>query len=204
MSWWRSSKSNRLDEPGRPHARRRTLARAKNARRLDEFGERVGGPARPDDPAVVLLRLAWRYRHELGPFYVLLVLATIAGIGNMYAPALRLLALPLSAAVTAALWRWKTDRTVERAYVLAIGVAATLWTMVAWWASSGHDWLVVIGLAGAVAAGIPHWLHYRPRGKVTVRRGAARAIRRELRKIVKGLAGADRIHEARGLAHPAR
>ncbi len=152
---------------------------------MDEFGEPVGGPARPDDPAVLLLRFAWRYRRELGPFYVLLALTTIAGIGNMYAPALWLLALPLGASVTAALLRWKTDRRVERAYVLAIGGAGTLWAMLAWWASPGHNWLAVTGLAGAVIGGIPHWLHYRRRGHVTVRRGAPRAIQREMRKIVK-------------------
>jgi S-DNA-T family DNA segregation ATPase FtsK/SpoIIIE len=135
---------------------------------------------------VVLMRVAWRYRRELGPFYVLLALTTIAGIGNVYAPSLWLLALPLGAAVTAALWRWRTDRTAERVYVLAVGAAATLWTTLAWWASPGHDWLALGGLAGAVAGGVPHWLHYRRRGNVTVRRGASRAIRREMRRIVKG------------------
>jgi len=134
---------------------------------------------------VVLLRFAWRYRHELGPFYVVLALATVAGIGHEYAPALWLAALPLGGAVTAALCYWRTDRTVERIYVAAVGAAATLWTMAAWWASPGHDWLVLPALAGAVAAGVPHWWHYRRRGKITVRRGAPRAIRRELRRIVK-------------------
>jgi DNA segregation ATPase FtsK/SpoIIIE, S-DNA-T family len=185
VSWWRSSKSSRLDDRGRPNARRRALARARNARLLDEFGEPVGGPARPDDPAVVLMRFAWRWRRELGPFYVLLALTTIAGIGNLYAPSLWPLALPLGAAVTAALWRWKTDRQTERAYVLAVGAAGTLWAMLAWWASPGHGWFAVTGLAGAVAGGIPHWLHYRWRGNVTAKRGASRAIRRETRRVVK-------------------
>ncbi len=185
MRWWRSSKSSRLDDRGRPYARRRALARARVARPVGEFGELVGGPARPDDPAVVLLRFAWRYRRELGPFYVLLALTTVAGGGNEYAPALWLLAVPLGVAVTVALWRWKTDRPAERAYVVAIGGAATLWTMAAWRASPGHDWLVVTGLAGAIAAGIPYWWHYRRRAKVTVRRSASRATRRELRKVVK-------------------
>ena len=163
MSWWRSSKSSRLDGSGRPNARRRACA----ARRpiLDEFGEPATGPARPDDPAVVLLRFAWRYRHELGPFYVVLALATVAGIGNEFAPALWPAALPLGGAITAALLYWRTDRTVERVYVVAVGGAATLWTMAAWWASPGHDWLVLPALAGAVAAGVPHWWHYRRRGQ---------------------------------------
>jgi S-DNA-T family DNA segregation ATPase FtsK/SpoIIIE len=165
--------------------RRRALGRARIVHLVDEFGEPVGWPARPDDSAVVLLRLAWRFRHGLGPFYVLLALTTIAGIGNLYAPSLWPLAVPLGAAVTAALWRWKTNRTAERAYVLAVGAAGTLWTMLAWWASPGHDWLAVTGLAGAVAGGLPHWFHYRWRGKVAVKRGTPRTIRREMRKVVK-------------------
>jgi S-DNA-T family DNA segregation ATPase FtsK/SpoIIIE len=183
MDWWRSSKSNRPDVSGRPYTRRR--ARAGWGRPVDMFGEPIRGSARPDDPAVVLLRWAWRYRHELGPFYVLLGLAIIAGIGNDYAPAWWLLTLPLGGVVTAALLRWRSDREAERLYILAIGGASTLWTMVAWWASPGHDWLVLAGLAGAVAGGVPHWWHYRRRGKVTTRRGVSRKARRELRRIVK-------------------
>ena len=38
---------------------------------------------------------------------------------------------------------------------------------------------------GAVAAGTPRWWHYRRRSKLTVRRGAPRRARRELRRIVK-------------------
>jgi DNA segregation ATPase FtsK/SpoIIIE, S-DNA-T family len=143
------------------------------------------GPARPHDPTVVMFRLGWRYRRELGPFYVVAGLAIVAGLGNDYAPAWWPVALPLGAVVTAALWRWRADRQVERVYLLAVGGAATLWTMAAWWASLGHDWLVLTALAGAVAAGIPHWWHYRWRGNVKIRRGVPRRARRELRRIVK-------------------
>jgi S-DNA-T family DNA segregation ATPase FtsK/SpoIIIE len=134
---------------------------------------------------MVLARLGWRYRRELGPFYVVLGLTIVAGIGNDYAPIWWPVALPLGGAITAALWRWKADRQSERVYLLAVGTAATLWTTVAWWASPGHDWLVLSGLAGAVAGGVPHWWHYRWRGNVKFRRGVPRRARRELRRIVK-------------------
>jgi DNA segregation ATPase FtsK/SpoIIIE, S-DNA-T family len=91
----------------------------------------------------------------------------------------------MGGAATAAVWRWKADRQSERMYVLAVGTASTLWTMAAWWASPGHDWLFWSALAGAVGAGVPRWWHYRRRSKVTVRRGAPRGARRELRRIVK-------------------
>jgi S-DNA-T family DNA segregation ATPase FtsK/SpoIIIE len=134
---------------------------------------------------MIVLRWAWRYRNELAPFYAVIGLAIVAGIGNEYAPAWWPVALPLGGAVTAAVWRWRADRQWERAYVLAVGAAATLWTTAAWWASPGHDWLFWSALVGAVAAGIPRWWHYRRRGKVAVRRGAPRGARRELRRIVK-------------------
>ena len=59
-------------------------------------------PALPTDPALIMLRLAWRYRHELSPFYAALGLATIAGLAHDYASRLWLLALPLGAGITAA------------------------------------------------------------------------------------------------------
>jgi hypothetical protein len=183
MSWWRSSVRPDGRTGRRLYARRR--AREASERSADIFGEPATRPARPDDPAVVLFRWGWRYRRELGPFYVVLGLAIVAGLGNDYASAWWLMALPLGGAVTAALWRWRADRLVERVYVVAVGGAATLWTMAAWWASPGHDWLVVLALVGAVAGGIPHWWHYRQRGHIAVRRGASRGARRELRRIVK-------------------
>jgi hypothetical protein len=102
-----------------------------------------------------------------------------------YAPHLWPLALPLGVAITAAAWRWRADRPPERAYVLAVGAAATLWTAAASCASPAHAWLVLTALAGAAGAGLPPWWHYRRRGKVTTTRGAPRRTRRELRRIAK-------------------
>ncbi len=151
---------------------------------MDMFGEPARGPARPD-PLALLVALAWRYRHELAPFYAVLVLAVLASIGHDYAPHWWPLALPLGGAATAAMCRWKAERRVEEVYVVAVGSAATVWATVAWRTSPWHDWLVWTALLGAVAAGAPRWWHYRRRGKVAVARGAPRGARRELRHIVR-------------------
>ncbi len=183
MSWWRSSVRPDGRTARQLIARRR--AREGQNVRADIFGEPATGPARPDDPVMVVLRWAWRYRNELAPFYAVIGLAIVGGIGNEYAPAWWPLTLLLGGAVTAAVWRWRADRQWQRVYVLAVGAASTLWTAAAWWVSPGHDWLFWSGLVGAVAAGIPRWWHYRRRSKIAVRRGAARGARRELRRIVK-------------------
>jgi DNA segregation ATPase FtsK/SpoIIIE, S-DNA-T family len=183
VSWWRSSVRPDGRTGRRSYARRR--ARVGRSVQADVFGEPATRPARPDDPVMVLLHWAWRWRNELAPFYVVLGLAIVAGIGNDYAPHWWPLALPLGGAVTAAAWHWKANRHSERAYVLAVGASSTLWTTAAWWASPGHDWLFWSALAGAVGAGIPRWWHFRRRGKIAVRRGAPRGARRELRRIVK-------------------
>ncbi len=183
MSWWRSSVRPDGRTGRRPYARRR--AREAQSVQADIFGEPAPRPARPDDPIMVVLRWAWRWRNELAPFYFALGLAIVAGIGNDYVPQWWPMALPMGGAVTATGWRWKADRQSERVYVLAVGAASTLWTTAAWWASPGHDWLFWSALAGAVSAGIPRWWHYRRRGKVAVRRAAPRGARRELRRIVK-------------------
>ena len=163
-----------------------SYARRREARRYaDEFGEPAWGPARPPDLPEIVVRLGWRYRNELAPFYAALGLAMLAGIGHDYAPKWWPAVLPLGAATTAAAWRWLAERRSVEVYVLAVGSAATIWTALAWWASPWHDWLFWTAVLGAVAAGIPRWWHYRRRGKIIVRRGAPRRARRELRRIVK-------------------
>jgi DNA segregation ATPase FtsK/SpoIIIE, S-DNA-T family len=152
---------------------------------VDEWGEPVIVPARPVDPAMLVFRLAWHFRHELWPFYAALGLATVSGIAHDYAHGWWPLALLVGGGTTAAGWRRFREQTTERVYVLAVGSAATLWTTVAWWASPAHGWLVLTAVAGAVATGTPRWWRYRRRAKITVRRGAFRGARRELRRIVK-------------------
>ncbi len=183
MKSWRSSIRPDGRTTRRPYARRR--AREVSGRPADILGEPATRPARPDDPAAVMLWSAWRYRRELGPFYVVVGLAIVAGLGHDNAPAWWPLALPLGGAITAGLLRWRADRKSERVYLSAVGSAATLWAMVAWRVSPAHDWLVLAALAGAMAGGIPHWWHYRWRGNITARRGVPRRARREVRRIVK-------------------
>jgi S-DNA-T family DNA segregation ATPase FtsK/SpoIIIE len=164
----------------RPYARRRARQRLI----VNEFGEPAWGPARPE-PIEVAFRLGWRYRHELAPFYVAIGLAIFASIGHDYAPDLWPALPPLGALVTAGLWHWKANRRPEEVYVVAVGTFATAWTTVAWWASPWHNWLRWPAVLGAVAAGLPRWWHYRRRGRITVKPGAPKGARRELRRLMK-------------------
>jgi S-DNA-T family DNA segregation ATPase FtsK/SpoIIIE len=171
----------RTNEVGAPYTRRR------GARRLyaDEFGEPAWGPARPPDPHELLIRLGWRYRYQLAPYYAALTLAAVAILGSELAPRLWPAVLLVGAAATAAAWRWLAERRSTEVYVIAVGAGATLWTTAAWFASPFHGWAFWTAVLGATAAGIPRWWHYRWRGKITVRKGARRRARRELRRIVK-------------------
>jgi S-DNA-T family DNA segregation ATPase FtsK/SpoIIIE len=152
---------------------------------VDNFGEPARGLARPPDLPEIVIRLGWRYRHELAPFYVALVLAAVASTGHDFAPRWWPAVLLVGGAATATAWRWLADRRPVEVYVLAVGSAATIWTAMTWWASPWHDWAFWTAVLGAVAGGVPRWWHYRRRAKVAVRKGAPRRARRELRRIVK-------------------
>jgi S-DNA-T family DNA segregation ATPase FtsK/SpoIIIE len=132
-----------------------------------------------------VLRLGWRYRYQLAPYYFALALAGIASTGHDLADHWWPAVLLVGGAATAAAWRWLAERRSTEVYVIAVGAGATLWTTAAWFASPWHGWAFWTAVLGATAAGIPRWWHYRWRGKVTVRKGARRRARRELRRIVK-------------------
>jgi hypothetical protein len=144
------SKSNRLDDWRRLNARRRAPARARLSLFMDDNGELVMGPARPD-LTMVAFRWAWRYRNELWPFYAVLGLATIAGTAHDHAARLWPLGLLLGGAITAAAWRWRTNRLSERVYVLAVGGAATLWTACWCWVRLPSRWAPVRPDGGTTA-----------------------------------------------------
>jgi S-DNA-T family DNA segregation ATPase FtsK/SpoIIIE len=131
------------------------------------------------------MRLGWRYRRFLAPYYVAVVLAGIASTGHTLASGWWPAVLLLGAAATAAAWRWLALRRWVEVYIVAVGSAATIWTTAGWFASPWHEWAFWTAVLGATAAGIPRWWHYRWRGKITVRKGAPRGSRRELRRIVK-------------------
>lgn len=162
-----------------PYTRRRARAGFSGAHSPDDW------TSADNDPAVRIMRWGWRYRAELGPGWAALGLALVGSLGHDLAPAWWPLALPLGAAATAAAWHWRADRLTERVYVLAVGIAATLWTAAAWWASIAHDWLFLTAVLGVLAASLPRWWHYRRRGKITVHPGAPRGARRELRRLLR-------------------
>jgi S-DNA-T family DNA segregation ATPase FtsK/SpoIIIE len=166
---------------GRPYARRREAW----SFYADESSEPARWPARPPDPHELLIRLGWRYRHELAPYYVALVLSGIAILGHWFVPRWWPAVLLVGVAATAAAWRWLAYRRWVEVYILAVGGAATLWTTAAWFASPYHGWAFWTAVLGATAAGAPRWWHFRRRPKVAVRKGAPRGSRRELRRIVK-------------------
>lgn len=171
----------RTNGVGAPYARRREAWRLY----VDEFGEPVWGPARPTDFPELVIRLGWRYRRFLWPYYAALVLSGIASTGHWFAPHWWPAVLLLGGAATAAAWRWLAERRWVEVYILAVGSTATLWTTAAWLASPWHEWAFWTAVLGATAAGIPRWWHYRWRGHITVRKGARRGARRDLRRIVK-------------------
>ncbi len=128
---------------------------------------------------VVLVRLLWRYRSELAPFWTGLLLVAIAAWAHQrYASA----ALPLAAA-TAALTalsarppavlgrRWAPlSRTAERGYTAATVALAGGWlsAAVAWGPATRP--LPTLALLGTLAAGLPWWFHHRRRARVRVER----------------------------------
>jgi len=184
VSWWggRKSKSSPLDfgRRGRPYARRRAAWSY-----VDEYGEPAQWPARPPDFPEMMIRLGWRYRRFMAPYYVAVVLSGIASLGHDCAARWWPAVLLVGAAATAAAWRWLAYRRWVEVYIAAVGGAVTLWTTAAWYASPWHTWAFWTAVLGATAAGVPRWWHYRWRAKVTVRKGAPRGSRRELRRIVK-------------------
>jgi S-DNA-T family DNA segregation ATPase FtsK/SpoIIIE len=184
LSWWgRKSKSSPVDfgRRRRPYARRREAWSFYG----DESSEPARWPARPSDPHELLMRLLWRYRHELAPYYAVLVLAAVAILGHWFAPRWWPAVLLLGGAATAAAWRWLASRRWVEVYIVAVGGVASLWTAAAWFASPYHEWAFWTAVLGATAAGVPRWWHFRRRPKVAVRKGAPRRSRRELRRIVK-------------------
>jgi hypothetical protein len=125
LSWWgRKSKSSPVDfgRRRRPYARRREAWSFSG----DESSEPARWPARPPDPHELLMRLLWRYRHQLAPYYAVLVLAAVAILGHWSAPRWWPAVLLLGGAATAAAWRWLASRGWVEAHILAVGGAATL------------------------------------------------------------------------------
>jgi len=123
-------------------------------------------------------RLAWRYRSELAPLYLGLVLLAAGLVLHTWAPGWWpiLAAAGLAAAMILGLlgYRLGLDRPAERAYATTATAAATAWPAAATWLGPLTRRLLLAWLAGTLAGGVPWWWHRRRRAKVRVLRAVER------------------------------
>jgi S-DNA-T family DNA segregation ATPase FtsK/SpoIIIE len=157
-----------MPRPHRRRARRRQLPERPEPRYLA-----------PDEPLrSPVPRLAWRYRSELAPVYLALVLLAAGLVLHTWAPGWWpiLAAVGVTAAVILGLlgYRLGLDRPAERAYATTATTAATLWLAAACWLGPLTRRLLLTWLAGTLAGGVPWWWHRRRRAKVRVLRAVER------------------------------
>jgi S-DNA-T family DNA segregation ATPase FtsK/SpoIIIE len=128
----------------------------------------------PETAALLIARLAWRYRSELAPVSVAVVLLSVGWVLHVTHPAWwpGILALTLgSAAVLAILGRWAgLIRPAERLYAAAVVVSAGAWLSCAVISGPWHGRLPEILAAGGLVLAVPWWAHRRRRARVRVER----------------------------------
>jgi DNA segregation ATPase FtsK/SpoIIIE, S-DNA-T family len=117
-----------------------------------------------------LPRLAWRYRSELAPLYLALVLLAAGVVLHwrwlgwwQVVAAVGLIASDLG-------HRIGLDRPVERAYAATVTAAGGLWLAAATRYGPLRRPLLLLLLAGVLVGGVPWWTHRRRRAKVRVTR----------------------------------
>jgi DNA segregation ATPase FtsK/SpoIIIE, S-DNA-T family len=160
------------------------------------YGRRLGGPApvmllTSDDRGALgaaVARAAWRYRSELAPVTVTLLLALCAAWGHARNPALGIAWGAATAAATAVLsirpgrWplgRWLAGRwpvmarPAERRYAASVVGLAGAWLTAATLAGPGTPPLPTVAFLGMISGGIPWWFHHRRRARVRVERTIA-------------------------------
>lgn len=128
---------------------------------------------------VLLARLLWRYRSELAPLWTGFLLACVATWTHQRHPGAALPLAVLTVALTALsarppavlAGRWAPlARTAERVYTAGTVALSGAWlsAAVAWGPATRP--LPALAMLGAVAAGLPWWLHQRRRARVRVAR----------------------------------
>lgn len=109
-------------------------------------------------------RLVSRYRHQLAPLGVIVVLYVAGWILRQTAVGfpVALLAGMAGLGVVALLARYKLDRRIEQGYAAAVVLAATAWLAACSKVGVGAPMPAILLPAGCVLAG-PWWWHYRIR-----------------------------------------
>jgi S-DNA-T family DNA segregation ATPase FtsK/SpoIIIE len=136
------------------------------------------GPHGPEPegyrPRSPVPRLAWRYRSELAPLALALVLLAAGVLLHTWWPGwwqvVAAVAVAAGLVVGDLGHRLGLDRPIERGYVSAVTAAAGLWLAAATRLGPLRRPLLVLLLAGVLAAGVPWWTHRRRRAKVRVTR----------------------------------
>jgi S-DNA-T family DNA segregation ATPase FtsK/SpoIIIE len=121
-----------------------------------------------------LPRLAWRYRSELAPLFVALVLLAAGVVLHWRWPGwwqvVAAVAVAAGLVVGDLGHRLGLDRPIERGYAAAVTAAGGLWLAAATRLGPLRRPLLMLLLVGMVAGGVPWWTHRRRRAKVRVTR----------------------------------
>jgi DNA segregation ATPase FtsK/SpoIIIE, S-DNA-T family len=119
-----------------------------------------------------LPRLAWRYRSELAPLTLALVLLAAGVVLHAWWPGWW--QVVAATAVAAGLvvgdlgHRLGLDRPIERGYAATVTAASWLWLAAATRLGPLCRLLLLVLLAGVLVGGVPWWTHRRRRAKVRV------------------------------------
>jgi hypothetical protein len=151
----------------------------RHARRMRRYGLQpmivIGSDDRlPDTAALVIFRWAWRYRSELAPLFLAVLMMLAGWVLHATHPAWWWGILALAAIGAPGLLifgrRIGLASAAERLYAAIVVAATGGWLAVATAAGSRHDRLPqVLGVGGLVLA-VPWWAHRRRRARVRVER----------------------------------
>jgi S-DNA-T family DNA segregation ATPase FtsK/SpoIIIE len=119
-----------------------------------------------------LPRLAWRYRSELAPLYLALVLLAAGMVLHAWWPGWWQIIAAVGVAAGLIVGdlghRLGMDRPIERGYAATVTAAGGLWLAAAARLGPLRRPLLTLLLVGMVAGGVPWWAHRRRRAKVCV------------------------------------
>jgi DNA translocase FtsK/SpoIIIE-like protein len=128
----------------------------------------------PEIAALVLARLAWRYRSELGPFALAVLLALAGWVLHLTHPAWWLAIAAITAVVTTcpliAGSRLGLPTRGERIYAAVTAATGGGWLAAATAVSPWAPPLPLVLLCGGLMLAMPWWAHRRRRARVRVER----------------------------------